>query len=165
MITIANKLDVLSILFSPVSTTVNNRCSFINAEQHYWNNNEQHCSAITVLLQHCCRFDKTPPQDFRTLCGSRLRQINGTPKIVLTFDKTLFYWYIKINEIGGCCSFHIVLRICLSYNFYRNCFFFNVDDEKDNEVKEDGKVENMNETVEVGWSQFRKLRAKYFKKR
>ena len=61
MITIVNKL-VLSILFSPVATTVNNRCCFINAEQHCWDNSEhwttlfvkQHCSAmITVLLRHC----------------------------------------------------------------------------------------------------------------
>ena len=34
IIAIANKL-VLSILFSPVSTTVNNHCCFIDAEQHY----------------------------------------------------------------------------------------------------------------------------------
>ena len=61
MITIANKL-VLSILFSFVPTIVNNRCCFINAEQHCRNNREQHstlfihwqhCSGmITVLLQH-----------------------------------------------------------------------------------------------------------------
>ena len=44
MITITNKL-VLSILFSPASTTVNNRSCFINgnAEQRCWNNSEQHC--------------------------------------------------------------------------------------------------------------------------
>ena len=44
MITIMNKL-VLSILFSPASTIVNNRSCFINgnAEQHCWNNSEQHC--------------------------------------------------------------------------------------------------------------------------
>ena len=43
MITITNKL-VISILFSPILTTVNNCCCFINAEQHCWNNSEQHCS-------------------------------------------------------------------------------------------------------------------------
>ena len=49
-----NNEQACSILFSPVSTTVNNRCCFINAEQHCWNNSEQHCSAmITVLSQLC----------------------------------------------------------------------------------------------------------------
>ena len=41
MITITNKL-VISILFSPVPTTMNNRCCFINSEQHCWNNSKQH---------------------------------------------------------------------------------------------------------------------------
>ena len=48
MITITNKL-VLSILFSPVSTTVSNRCCFINAEQHCWNYSEQHCSFDNIV--------------------------------------------------------------------------------------------------------------------
>ena len=59
MITIANKL-VLLILLSPVPATVNNRCCFINAEQHCWNNNEQHCSFNNIVRsstlfvhQHC----------------------------------------------------------------------------------------------------------------
>ena len=60
MITVTNKL-VLSILFSLVPTTLNNRCCSINAEQQCRNNSawtilfvEQYCSAmITVLLRHC----------------------------------------------------------------------------------------------------------------
>ena len=56
-IKIANKL-VLSILFYPVPKTVNNRCCFINAEQHcwnnsqqhYWNNSQQHCSTMILPI-------------------------------------------------------------------------------------------------------------------
>ena len=55
MITIVNK-HVLSILLFPVSTTVNNRCCFINAEQYCWNNNEQHCSLNNIVhpWKQCC---------------------------------------------------------------------------------------------------------------
>ena len=51
---------------------------------------------------------------------------------------------LKITSLPYCTSYLSQL------SFLSKFFFFNVDDEKDNEVKEDGKVENMNETVEVG---------------
>ena len=46
--TIANKFCSIGIAFSR-STNVNNRCCFINAEQHCWNNNEQHCSLNNIV--------------------------------------------------------------------------------------------------------------------
>ena len=33
-------------------TIVNNRCCFISAEQHCWNNSEQHCSVMITVLLH-----------------------------------------------------------------------------------------------------------------
>ena len=94
---ITNKL-VLSILFSPVSTTVNNCCCFINVEQHCWNNSEEHCSLnIVQLWQPCCYGIVQPIMRWQLVVFLAVYTVEPVLSGHLAIDLALLLWFTWLD--------------------------------------------------------------------